>query len=175
MREIIADPDLGPSEKTPKRLMYEAKTILNAGTGTTSWALSTAVWYLVTNPDMLARLRAEIHTVMPNPRRPCKVQELEQLPYFTAVIKEALRLGFGAPMRSARAAPDRVLEYKEWTIPQGTPVSMSISHIHLDPEVFPEPMRYDPERWLGPAEERHRLERNFVPFSRGTRNCLGPK
>ncbi|KAI8624134.1 benzoate 4-monooxygenase cytochrome P450 [Xylariaceae sp. FL1651] len=174
MREIIADPDLGPSEKTPVRLMYEAKTTLNAGTGTTSWALTTAVWYLTTNPDMLARLRAEIRSVMPDPRRPVKVQMLEQLPYFTAVLRETLRLGFGAPMRSARAAPDRVLQYKEWTIPQGTPVSMSISHMHLNPEVFPGPMRFDPERWLGDIEERHRLERHFVPFSRGTRNCLGP-
>ncbi|TGJ85575.1 hypothetical protein E0Z10_g3221 [Xylaria hypoxylon] len=173
LREIIADPDLGPSEKTPKRLMFEAKTILNAGTGTVSWTLTTALWYLTTNTDILARLRAEILTVMPDPRQPVQFQELEQLPYFTAVLKESLRLGFGATMRSARAAPDRVLQYKDWTIPQNTPVSLSISHMHHNPDVFPDPLRFDPERWLGDMEERHRLERFFVPFSRGTRNCLG--
>ncbi|KAJ2988862.1 hypothetical protein NUW58_g3760 [Xylaria curta] len=173
LREIIADPDLGPSEKTPKRLMFEAKTILNAGTGTISWTLTTAIWYLTANPDMLARLRAEIRTVMPNARNPVKYQELEQLPYFTAVVKESLRLGFGATMRSARAAPDRALQYGNWTIPPNTPVSMSISHMHHHPEIYPDPMRFDPERWLGDTEERHRLERFFVPFSRGTRNCLG--
>ncbi|KAI1163814.1 cytochrome P450 family protein [Nemania serpens] len=173
LREIIADTDLGPSEKTAKRLMFEAKTILNAGTGTVSWTLTTAIWYLTTNPDILVRLRAEILTVMPDPRQPVKFQELEKLPYFTAVLKESLRLGFGATMRSARAAPDRVLQYQNWTIPKNTPVSLSIFHMHHNPEVYPDPLRFDPERWLGDIEERHRLERSFVPFSRGTRNCLG--
>ncbi|KAI0538391.1 cytochrome P450 family protein [Xylaria digitata] len=173
LREIIADPDLGPSEKTPKRLMFEAKTLLNAGTGTVSWTLTTAIWYLTANPDIRARLRAEILTVMPDPRKPVKFQELEQLPYFTAVLKESLRLGYGATLRSARAAPDRVLQYKDWTIPPGTPVSITISHMHHNPDVFHDPMRFDPERWLGDPEKRHRLERSFVPFSRGTRNCLG--
>ncbi|RYC59096.1 hypothetical protein CHU98_g7103 [Xylaria longipes] len=173
LREIIADPDLGPSEKTVKRLMFEAKIIMIAGTGTVAWTLATAMFYLTTYPDMLARLRAEILTVMPDPRQPVKYQELEQLPYFNAVLREALRLGLAGTLRSARAAPDRVLQYKNWTIPKNTPVSMSIPHMHRNPENFPDPMRFDPERWLGDIEERRRLEKVWVPFSRGTRGCLG--
>ncbi|KAI0487793.1 cytochrome P450 family protein [Xylaria cf. heliscus] len=173
IREIIADPDLGPEEKTPNRLLFEARIIMTAGTGTVSWTLATALFYLTTYPDMLARLRSEIRTVMPDPRKPVKYQELEQLPYFNAVLREAIRLGLGGTMRSARAAPDRVLQYKNWVIPKNTPVSMSIPHMHLNPENFPEPKRFNPDRWLEDIEERRRLEKVWVPFSRGTRSCLG--
>jgi cytochrome P450 len=137
MREILTDPELSSSDKTAIRLKSEAKTILNAGTGTVSWALVTAVWYLTTMPDKMERLREEIRTVMPDPLCPAELTKLEQLPYFTAVLQETLRLGFGAPMRSARAAPDRILTYidqkssKEWQIPQGTAVSVSDLHSGL--------------------------------------------
>ncbi|KAH8157980.1 hypothetical protein CIB48_g10264 [Xylaria polymorpha] len=171
-RLVRTNPD-DPSEKTPNRLMFEAKIIMTAGTGTVAWTLCTALFYLTTYPDMLARLRSEIRTVMPDPRQPVKYQELEQLPYFNAVLREALRLGLGGTMRSARAAPDRELRYKNWTIPKNTSVSMSIPHMHRNPDNFPDPMRFDPERWLGDAEERRRLEKVWVPFSRGTRGCLG--
>ena len=45
--------------------------------------------------------------------------------------------------------------------------------MHLDPEVFVNPMKFDPERWLKSSDESRRLERNMVPFGRGTRQCVG--
>jgi cytochrome P450 len=45
--------------------------------------------------------------------------------------------------------------------------------MHRDPEVFPDPMRFDPERWLQSVEQTNRLNRYMVPFGRGSRQCVG--
>ncbi|CAJ2500445.1 Uu.00g032980.m01.CDS01 [Anthostomella pinea] len=173
-REIIASADLPPSEKTPERLQAEAKVIINAGTVTTSWALTSALWHLTDNPDQLAKLRAEIRTVMSDPRhKPARLQQLEQLPYLTAVLNEALRISTGVTARSARIAPDRILMYDNWEIPRGTAVTLTAAHVHFDPAIFPNPKVFNPERWVGEAEARQRLERYLVVFSKGTRGCLG--
>lgn len=50
---------------------------------------------------------------------------------------------------------------------------MSVGHMHMDPEVFPEPHEFIPDRWLGNYDAR--MNRNYVPFVRGSRNCLGAK
>lgn len=45
--------------------------------------------------------------------------------------------------------------------------------LHRDPEVFPDPMTFDPERWLASPEQYRRLDYNMVPFGRGSRQCVG--
>lgn len=95
--------------------------------------------------------------------------------------------------RNTRIAPDVALQYKHWTIPKNvshsgyefvednvdnkiclqTPVAMSICFMHMDPEVYPEPYKFKPERWIGNYDPR--MNRNFVPFTKGSRNCLGMK
>lgn len=172
--EIIHSKDLPPSEKTPKRLEGEAAAILGAGAVTTAWTLTVEMYHLTVNPEKLARLRTEINGLMPDPHRPAKLQQLEKLPYLTAVIMESLRLSNGVSTRLARIAPDRSIYFQEWEIPKGTPVGMTSTLIHQNPEIFPEPYEFVPERWLDPAE-RQRLEKYLVPFSRGSRQCAGIK
>lgn len=50
---------------------------------------------------------------------------------------------------------------------------MSIYEMHTDPNVFPEPYMFMPERWLGEVDPN--MARNFVPFTKGSRSCLGTK
>ena len=50
---------------------------------------------------------------------------------------------------------------------------MSAYMMHSDPDVYPDPFKYLPERWLGDIDPN--MYRNFVPFSRGSRNCIGQK
>ena len=54
-----------------------------------------------------------------------------------------------------------------------TPVGMSICHMHMDPEVYSESYKINPDRWIGKVDPR--LDRNFDPFVKGSRNCLGRK
>lgn len=54
-----------------------------------------------------------------------------------------------------------------------TPVGMSIYAMHTDPDVFPLPLSFKPQRWMGQYDTR--MDRNFVPFTKGSRSCLGIK
>lgn len=87
---------------------------------------------------------------------------------------EGLRLSNGVSTRLARVAPDRSIYFRDWEIPKGTPVGMTSTLIHQNPDIFQQPLEFIPERWLDP-QERQRLERYLVPFSKGTRQCAGIK
>lgn len=100
---------------------------------------------------------------------PPKWQQLEQLPYLTAVISEGLRIGHGVPHRLQRCFPDIELQYGSYRIPKLTPVSMSTLHIHDNPTLFPDPKTFQPERFL----KQPQLKKYLNAFSRGTRQCLG--
>lgn len=171
--EIIHS-DLPPAEKLPKRLEQEASAILGAGAVTTAWTLTVGMYHLTAQPEKLERLRAEIQTIMPDPYQPPNWLQLERLPYLTAVIMESLRLTNGISTRLARVAPDRSIYFRDWEIPKGTPVGMTSTLIHQNPDIFAHPLEFVPERWLDP-KERQRLEKYLVPFSRGSRQCAGIK
>lgn len=94
---------------------------------------------------------------------------LEQLPYLTAVITEALRIGYGVSHRLQRLFPDTVLQYHEYAIPIMTPVSMTTLLIHDNTTLFPDPRTFDPERFIQHPE----LKKYLLPFSRGSRQCAG--
>jgi cytochrome P450 len=55
-----------------------------------------------------------------------------------------------------------------------TPVSLTQKFIHENPEIFPNPHNFSPERWVDPADRKH-LEKYLTPFGRGSRVCVGMK
>jgi len=88
------------------------------------------------------------------------------------VIKEGLRLSFGVPGRLPRTVPEEGATFHGYFIPAGYIVSMSSWTLHRNAEVFPDPMHFDPERWMDPSTF-FKLEHSIVPFSRGNRGCVG--
>jgi hypothetical protein len=107
------------------------------------------------------------------------------------VISEGIRLAYGVTTRSPREA-DEPLRYKDWVIPPKvssnpkpqeafyaeitnsvlqTAISEIIYFVLMDPTIFPEPDRYNPDRWLGETSLGHYL----VNFGKGTRLCIGIK
>ena len=81
------------------------------------------------------------------------------------------RLSYGVMHRLPRISPDVAIQYKQYTIPPGIPVGMSNYFMHTDPDVFSDPLEFRPERWLGTVTPA--MLHNYVPFGRGSRNCLG--
>jgi cytochrome P450 len=129
-------------------------------------------YHLLAQPALLAHLKAELATVSRNPETELyRLEDLEKLPFLTAVIKEGLRLGYGIAGRSARVAQDVSLRCGEWIILPGTPVSMTIPLTHHNEALFPDSHRFDPERWLTPTSRN--LEKYLVAFSKGSRSCVG--
>lgn len=173
---------LPPSGLTLPRLAEEGLTLIGAGTVTTSHTLATTVYHLLSAPSKLSRLRSELATLTnpAEPSQPPTWTQLEHLPYLSAVVSEGLRLSYGVSHRLQRVSPDTALRYGEWVIPAGTPVSMTQMFIHNDAGIFQSPSSFTPERWLpsstsgdSGAKDPSHLRKFLVPFSRGTRSCVG--
>ena len=124
-------------------------------------------FHLISNPAMMAKLRAELRTVHEN----ASWTELEKLPYLGACIAEGNRLSFRVTARVCRIAPNETLQYKDYTIPPGTPLSMVSLCVHTDEHIFPDPWAFNPDRWLGPQGIARRKYQ--MAFNKGGRNCIG--
>lgn len=172
--ELRDDHDLPENEKTMDRLCDEGQIFTGAGSETTAKALTTALFYLLVKGDTFSILKKELLQAMPVGKT-TSWQKLEQLPYLSAVIAEALRLSHGVTTRLPRIATGGVMCYKDWEIPFGTPISSTMYFILMHPGLFPEPQTFLPERWLTSAGEfNHTLANKYlVNFGRGSRSCLG--
>ena len=171
--DMIANDQVRPQEKDSEHLRSEALAIMGAGTVTTAHHLAIVSFHLLENPEILAKLQAELKTVMADKNSRPRWQQLEQLPYLNAVIMEGLRMSYGTTHRLQRISPDIALQHKEWTIPVGTPVGMTTLLLHNNPNTYPNPREFDPNRWLQPSASR--LSKYMVAFSKGSRQCLGMK
>lgn len=179
--EMLQTSVLPEGEKTEDRLAHDAQILVQGGTLTTSHALCVAVFHLLDQPSCLAKLRDELFRALPDPEGAVSLAELQQLRYLGAVVKESFRLGYGGTgSRLGRVAPDETLRYVQtrgdgkegvWTIPPGTPMSMTPYQILTDEEVYPDPFGFHPERWLSGDTELQ--EHYWIVFNAGTRSCLG--
>lgn len=168
--ELLCNAELPEEEKSDARLGDEAQLIVAAGLVTTSRALTVGSYHMIANPDVVSKLRKELEAAgMAAQASELEWRELEKLPYLNGCVHEAVRLAHGVSTRNPRVAPDQELRYGEYVIGRNTPVSMTTVDVLMNPDIFPQPKRFLPERWIGRPE----LDRFFVPFGRGGRQCLG--
>ncbi|KAI0458276.1 putative cytochrome P450 [Xylaria acuta] len=167
--------DLPPQEKTLGRLGAEAQQLIGAGLETVAWALTTTVFHLINNPSTLKKLQAELEKAIPDPTAIPDSLYLERLPYLTGCVREGVRMSTGVSVRLPRVSRDKPMQYKDWIIPAGTPVSMTTLDVLNDGEIFQSPQAFIPERWLDnpKTSEGENITRYFVPFGKGSRMCIG--
>ncbi|EED13939.1 cytochrome P450, putative [Talaromyces stipitatus ATCC 10500] len=146
-RELLSS-KLPSEEKAPTRLATEAQVLVSAGSETTARALTHACYYLLTSPDVLTTLKTELEGAIPATDFTDSVplEQVQRLPYLTAVIKESLRLSYGVVDSNA---------------------SFRMKTCIFTNGLFPRVHR--PERWLHNAT----LHRYLVSFGKGSRQCLG--
>ena len=153
---------------TDRQVRDEAMTIFLAGHETTANAL-TWTWYLLSqSPDIERRLHEEIDRVLAG-RLPT-VADVDRLPYTTRVVTESMRLYPPAWLVGRRA----VNEYSigGYSVPPRSIVVMSQWIVHRDPRHYPEPDRFDPDRWT-PAFKAALPRFAYFPFGGGPRQCIG--
>ncbi|KAM7220995.1 cytochrome P450 [Rhypophila decipiens] len=182
--DLLSSEILTPQDKAVSRLAQEGQIVVQAGTLTTSWALTIAIFFLLEQKPLLAKLRRELCTAIPDPNAVTPLATLEQLPYLRAVIKEAFRHSIGTSGRLARVCTDETLTYidksvenkapKVYHIPPNVPISMTTYKTTTDESIFPDPFAFKPERWLqGDSEHQARLDGYLTVFGGGGRSCLG--
>lgn len=165
----LLESTLPESEKSTDRVAQEAQTLVAAGSATTSFFLKSAMYFVLADPKILWKLRVELDKAIPTLSETPPSHSLQQLPFLTAVVKETSRLVPGAFCRLGRIAPDEDLRCGSYNFPAGTIISMTSWLMHNDPSIFQDPESFQPQRWL----DNPKLEKYLVPFSKGSRACLG--
>ena len=152
---------------TNTQLRDEAMTIFLAGHETTANALSWT-WYLLSQyPEVEERFHQEIDAI--GDRLP-QSEDLPNLSYTRMILAESMRLYPPAWAVGRRALND--FEANGYLIPARSMVLMSQYIVHRDPRFYPDPERFDPERWR-PEIAAARPKFSYFPFGGGTRICLG--
>jgi len=141
-------------------LRDELVTLLVAGHETTATALAWAVNHILTHPAVRTRLEDEVRGVE-------DPLELSRLDYLDAVVKETLRLTPIVPQVGRRLT--RPMTVAGMDLPAGVVAAPSIVLAHRRPERWPDPDRFDPERFLTSKPTPY----EFLPFGGGVRRCVG--
>lgn len=151
-----------------RQLRDEALTIFLAGHETTANAL-TWTWYLLSqHPEVEEQLHAELDKVL-NGRLPT-VDDLPHLCYTGMVLAESMRLYPPAWLLGRIAISDYRLG--EYTVRAGATILMSQYIVHHDRRYYPDPFRFDPQRWT-PEAKAARPRFAYFPFGAGPRQCIG--
>ncbi|MGA5563978.1 cytochrome P450 [Streptomyces platensis] len=141
---------------------------LLAGHETTATSLAFTLHLLARHPEEQTRVRDELDRVLGD--RTPTAADLDRLPYLTQALKESMRLYPAAPVISRRAVAATGIG--GFRIPAGADVVVAPWVTHRDPELWPDPERFDPRRFdPEPEAARHRYA--WFPFGGGPRACIG--
>lgn len=154
-----------------RQIQSDAGLFLAAGMDTTAHALEMGIWGFLNRPKTLHALLSELKRALPNRGEEVRMEQVENLAYLNAVIKESLRLAYGVPGRLLRIVPSGGHVAAGVPIPAETTVGHSAYLYHTDEDVFKMPYEFSPERWLG--SDVSGMESHLLSFSRGSRNCVG--
>jgi len=153
------------------QLLAHVNILLIAGHETTTTLGAWLLYLLGGQPAYVARIRGELETVLGDTDAPLTTGALHTLPVLSAAIREAGRLKSPVLLLPRGVLSD--FEFGGYGVPAGTAVFLGIAAGHHLPNVFPDPERFDPDRFLPPREEDKQHPYGLVTFGGGPRICLG--
>ncbi|KAK7029012.1 RNA polymerase C-22 sterol desaturase [Paramarasmius palmivorus] len=128
--------------------------------------------HLADHPEILAKVRAEQERVRQgNYDAPLTLEQLDEMPYLAAVVKESLRVKppvTMVPYKTTKAFPIA----DGYTVPSGSMVIPSFYNALHDPEVYPEPDKFDPDRWLDSNSSANTNTKNYLVWGSGPHRCI---
>jgi cytochrome P450 len=151
-----------------KELHDELMTVLFAAREDPENAISWSLYLLAQHPKETGRLRQELQEALNG--RPPTFEELQKLPYLDRVIQETLRLY--PPAWSLLRDVQEEDEIDGYRIPKDSMVLLNIHEAHRLPEFWPEPERFNPDRF-GAEQVKNRPRQAYLPFGFGPRQCVG--
>lgn len=145
---------------------------MDAGSDTTAIALTNVLYYLIKSPQSLQKLRTEVANInFKNGISP--YAEVKNLPYLKACLDESLRLSPPVSRGLERKTPPEGMQILGENIPGNVTVSVPTYAAHRDPKTFADPEIFRPERWFEDDERVKQMRAVFIPFSTGSRACIG--
>jgi cytochrome P450 len=157
--------DEDPERLNENELIGHTTTMFRGGYNPNGMALYWTIFLLSQHPQAMQKVLQELkqETCGQSPTS----EAVEKLPYLEGAIKEAMRLFPAGTWTGRLAMKDFVLD--SHSLPEGTWIVMSPYITHRLPEVFPDPYKFKPERWLSEYHSAY----EFMPFSGGPRYCIG--
>ncbi|KOC58959.1 Cytochrome P450 6a2 [Habropoda laboriosa] len=173
LMELKEHPDkLENIELTDTLLAAQAFVFFVAGFETSSSTMSNALYELARNQDVQNKLRKEIRACWDKNNGHLKYEDIKGMEYFDKVFKETLRMYPPGTILMRQAMSDYTFNGPKVTIPKETAIWIPVLAIHRDPDIFPNPDSFDPERFNNDVvAARHSM--NYLPFGDGPRNCIG--
>ncbi len=167
--------------------------MLFAGHDTTSTSISFTLYALASHPDCQRKVVSELRDIFgDDDERDITPDDMAKMKYLSSCIKEAMRLYPTVPLMSRTSKEDIMVEasltmtfylfasfiiypFQGYLFPANVEILIHLLHHHRDPETFPNPTHYDPNRFFIDANVTGRHPFAFIPFSAGARNCIGQK
>ncbi|GJQ85980.1 Cyp6a9 [Trypoxylus dichotomus] len=143
-----------------------------AGHDTSASTLTFSVFELARHQDIQEKLRKEITDVIAKYEGAITYEGVQEMKYLEMVVSETLRLYPPAQVLKRKCASDFRLPNSNTIIEKGTLIFVPILGLHLDPDYFPDPFQFVPERFS--KENIRNIEPySYLPFGEGPRNCIG--
>lgn len=171
------DGALAKGSADPMEFVGNARGLMVAATDTTSIQLAANLFYISHNPHVSERLKKEVRGAFTS-QDEITAASVVHLPYLKAVVDESLRMSPSVPSGVPREPYTGGANIAGEFIPEGTDVTVPTYAIQHNPEYYPDPFKYYPERWLveeSGEEAVRRATSAFAPFSLGARGCLGKR
>ncbi|KAG7316184.1 hypothetical protein KOW79_021050 [Hemibagrus wyckioides] len=150
-------------------ILSQSMIFIFAGYETSSSTLSFLFYNLASNPETMKKLQKEIDETFPN-KAEVDYDTVMNMDYLDAAVNESLRL-YPVALRLERVCK-KTIEINGLTIPKDTVVMIPTYALHRDPEFWPDPETFNPERFT--KENKESIEQYaYMPFGLGPRNCIG--
>ncbi|XP_060102428.1 cytochrome P450 4V2 [Heteronotia binoei] len=177
VRRAFLDMLLNATDDNGKKLSYqdireEVDTFMFEGHDTTAAAVTWSIFLLACHPEVQRKVHHELDEIFGDSKRHVTSEDLKELRYLECVIKEALRLFPSVPYFGRKLHESCYI--RGYKISKGTEVLIAPVVLHRDPDVFPEPEKFQPERF-SLENSAGRNPYAYVPFSAGPRNCIGQR
>jgi cytochrome P450 family 3 subfamily A len=159
-------------QKTPltdKEVLSNCIIFFFAAFGTVGDAMSMTMYALAKHPDIQEKLLEEIEEVLGDSER-CSYDQIKDLQYMDMVVHEGLRMYPPAQITDRVCSEDCVINGVKF--PKGMFVQIPIGAIHRDPDIWPSPKKFIPERFA-PERKAEMNPYHWLPFGLGPRNCIG--
>ncbi|KAF2651155.1 cytochrome P450 oxidoreductase [Lophiostoma macrostomum CBS 122681] len=173
LQQLLLNQASNPSALTDREVVTHSFGNIAAGSDTTATAMRSILFNILQNPDIYETLCAEVRE---NLTIPVSWSAVKDLPFLSAVIKEGIRLHPSVGMILGRIVPAGGAEICGYHLQPGVEVGVNPWIVQRDPQVFQDPDRFWPERWLEKisSEEQLRLmNRSFLAFGHGAHTCSG--
>nr|AVL92834.1 CYP450 [Locusta migratoria] len=171
--DLLLDASENGQKLNDREIQEEVDTFMFEGHDTTSVAMSWALYLLGHHQNVQDKVYAELYDIFGDDKdRLPTLQDLNSMKYLEMVIKETIRLYPSVPFIGRTVTKD--IELGGYTIPEGAMLNVHIYHAHRDPDHWPDPEGFDPERFL-PNRLQGRHPYAYIPFSAGPRNCIGQR